>query len=412
MTHEEYLKQRDKLMYAAEKALEKEDSKGAEKYIAEVKKLDAQYKKGSLDNAYGEPKTIRLPWMGDETFNAETGKVYSTSGELGNSIFLQGSHGMENYARQNSPDNINFGEGNEIFGEMIRGIVTGKWKNTELKNAVTTTSSGVLIPTVMSGRIIDMARNISLFTNAGVPIMPMETNNVTISRVKKDPEFSFKKEGEEGKEVNFELDGVELKSKTCYGYAYVSIEAINSSKNLGDIITKVFASAIAVTTDKGMMYGQQAEEALAEYAPSGIMNDTDISSVTSGGSASYDDIIKGIGEIAKNNGMPSVWAVNAVTEQALNLLKTTEGQYLMPPKALENMKKIVSNQLAYDSSKGSDALVFDPAAMIIGIQNNVQIKVIEDEKCLKNGLVGFQIYTMQDCKTVRPKHICKITGIK
>ena len=64
-----------------------------------------------------------------------------------------------------------------------------------MKNAVTTTTSGVLIPNILSSQIIDLARNISLFTSANVPIIPMETDNMKISRVKSDPIFKFKKKG-------------------------------------------------------------------------------------------------------------------------------------------------------------------------------------------------------------------------
>ena len=249
---------------------------------------------------------------------------------------------------------------------------------------------------------------------AGVPVVPMKSNNVTISRVKKDPIFTFKAEGAEAEESTFELDGVQLNSKTCYGYAYVTIEAINSSQNLDAILKQVFAAAIANSVDIAMLYGQQAAdgESYEDFAPYGIMNDKDILAVPASSTVSYDDVIKGAGAIRKNNGTPTAWAINAVTEEALELLKTTDGQYLQQPKSLDGLKKIVSNQLSNDESKGSDILVFDPKAMLIGIQNNIRIKIIEDEKCLKNGLVGFQIYTMQDCKVVRPKSICKITGVK
>ncbi|MCI5529411.1 MAG: phage major capsid protein, partial [Blautia sp.] len=102
----------------------------------------------------------------------------------------------------------------------------------------------------------------------------------------------------------------------------------------------------------------------------------------------------------------------AATDEALEMLKDSTGQYLEPPMSLNGMQKIVSNQLAYDEEKGSDALVFDPTAMVIGLQNNLVIKVIEDGECLKKGLVGFQIYSMLDCKAVRPKAICRVVGLK
>ena len=311
-------------------------------------------------------------------------------------------------------------EDKEIFGhegalgELIRGVVTGKWKNKAMKNAVTTTTSGVLIPNILSSQIIDLARNISLFTSANVPIIPMETDNMKISRVKSDPIFKFKKEGEAATESNIELDDVNLKAKTCYGYAYVTLESIKSSKNLEDVIRNTFAQSIAQGIDKAFLYGQYDETSSTydDFAPVGILNDEDINSIIATANSGYDDIIKAIGTVKKANGNPTAFGYNSETEELLSLLKTTEGLYLEAPKYVQNLNHIVSNQLAYDSSNGSDALVFDPKALLIGIQENIQIKIIEDEKCLKNGLVGFQIFTMQDCSTVYPKHICKITGIK
>lgn len=299
------------------------------------------------------------------------------------------------------------------LGNVIKGMVTGKWENDDLKNAVTTTATGVLIPEVLSAQIIDLARDISLFTSAGVPTVPMESNNMTISRVKTDPTFKFKEEGKEATESNFELDSIKLEAKTIYGYAYITLEAIKSSANLDGIVRQVFAQAMANTIDKAFIYGQKnLEETFDTFAPGGIMNDSSINIVTAIEGGGYDDFIKAIGKVRKANGNPTVYGINSETEELLSLLKTSDGQYLDKPKAMQELTQIVSNQLSYDTSKGSDALVFDPRALLVGIQNNLQIKIIEDTECLKKGLVGFQIYSMLDCKAVQPKHICKITGIK
>lgn len=300
------------------------------------------------------------------------------------------------------------------LGEVIKGIVTGKWNNIELKNAVTTTSSGVLIPEVLSANIIDLSRDMSLFTSAGVRVVPMDTNNMTISRVTTDPKFSFKAEGELATESSFELDSVELNAKTAYGYAYVTLESIKSSQNLDAIIRQVFAQAMANTIDKGYLYGQEKADnsGFETFAPSGIMNDSNINSVVATAGGGYDDFIKAIGKVRQANGNPTAYGINAETEELLSLLKTSDKQYLTAPTSVTDLQRIVSNQLNYDATAGSDALVFDPMAMLIGIQNNIQIKIIEDTECLKKGLVGFQIYSMLDCKAITPKHICKITGIK
>ena len=62
---------------------------------------------------------------------------------------------------------------------------------------------------------------------------------------------------------------------------------------------------------------------------------------------------------------------------------------------------------------GSDAIVFDPNAMLIGMQNNIVIRMFQDtDYCIKNGMVGFQIFAMLDSAAVRPTHIAKIVGLK
>lgn len=295
------------------------------------------------------------------------------------------------------------------IGKYVRGVVTGNWENADAeRRAVETSATGSIIPAVCSAQILDYARNASLFASADVPVYNMESNNLTIARLVNDPEFSFKAEGVKGNEASINLDSVKLEAKTCYGYCYVSLEAIESAKNLTDIILQSFGQAMATAIDKGMLYGQDS----ATFAPEGIMNDKNINIIPAT-NRDYDDYIKAIGAVRKANGTPTVLGMNANTEEIISLLVDQNGQPLNPPKAYDEITKVVSNQLICDESTGSDALVFDPKAMAIGIQNNIRFKMITNsDECIKNGLVGFQIYSMLDCKAVRPTHISKITGIK
>ena len=300
------------------------------------------------------------------------------------------------------------------LGKYVRGAVTGDWTDAvEERSAFTTSTTGVIIPKVLSAQVIDKARNISLFTAAGVPVIPMETNNVTIARVAEDPEFGFKEELAEAEESSFSLEPVELKAKTAYGYAYCSLETIHSAKNLTDILYQVFSQAFADMCDRGMLYGQlTALQTAADYAPAGIMNDTDVHEIEATNNG-YVDFIKAIGAIRRANGTPSVVGMNAATEEFISLLTDANGQILEEPKAFAALTKVISNQLAEDAENGSDALVFDPKAMIIGFQNRMVFRMFQDtDYCIKHGAVGFQIYAMLDCAAAQPKHIAKITGIK
>lgn len=468
MTREEYLSKRENLMNQAEKMVNEGNIEGFEVKKSEVEALDEQYKAEknnrfvnmtfknraeyeamrsvltdleeieALDNAfetYARNKTneealkdrmmgldlaSRSVDLGNDYIEGEKiffngmNTNYSEGEKEMNSVFLNKGELLQNRYTGKLSESEQVLNQQGALGDVVRGMVTGKWSSMELKNVVTTTATGTLIPEVLSSKIIDMARKVSLFTQAGVPVVPMETNNMKISRVKTDPSFAFKAEGEAAAESSFELDDVTLNAKTCYGYAYVTLEAIKSSQNLDAILYKVFAEAMAQAIDNGMLYGQynSTTSKYETFAPSGIMNDSAINSLTATAGAGYDDIIKAIGKVRGANGVPSVFGMNSNTEELFSLLKTTDGQYLAAPKAVADMQSIVSNQLSHNDSTGDDALVFDPQSMIIGMQNNIQIKIIEDGECLKKGLVGFQIYSMVDCQATQPKHICKVTGIK
>lgn len=302
------------------------------------------------------------------------------------------------------------------LGKYIKGIVTGDWTNAEAeKRAMMTTATGTVIPQVLSARIIDQARSVSVFTDSGVPVLPMTSNNLTLARVKNDPVFKFKEEGAEAAESSFELEPVTLKAKTCYGYAYVSLEAINSSSNLTQIITNTFASAIANSIDKAMLYGQDNAQGNAKetFAPSGILNDQNINTIASANNEpAYHSLLKARAEVKKNNGNPTNYIINADTEMYLDIYTDSVGAYQGRPVTLGGMVSKVSNQMKYDAAAGSDALVFDKEALAIGIQKNINIEMFTNsDECIKKGLVGFRIYSMLDCVVTQPKHITKITGI-
>lgn len=330
-----------------------------------------------------------------------------------NSYSFRKAEPKTEYLKRNESFNSRFNVSNKNLdlGKYVRGLVTGNWSGAEEeRNAFSTSAMGTIIPQEISGKIIDYARELSLFTQSGVPVYPMTTKKMTIARVENDPEFAFKTEGEKGQEVSFNLESVDLESKTAYGYAYVPIETIESASNLKETLYTVFAQAIANCIDKGFLYGQENNP---DSAPSGIMNDSKIN-VINATNQRYDDFIKGIGAVRRNNGLPTVMAVNSASEELLSLFCDDNNVYREPPETIKALKKVVSNQLKNDETTGeNDALIFDPNAMVIGLQKDIIVRMITDsDKCIENGLVGFQIYAMLDCKATQPKHIARIKGFK
>lgn len=300
------------------------------------------------------------------------------------------------------------------IGKMIKGMVTGDWTNADLeKRAMSTTATGSLIPKELAAQVIDLARNKSIFASSGVPIVPMSTNNLVVTRLASDPVFKFKEENKPAEESSMSFDSVTLQSKTILGYAYVSLEAIRSSINLGSVIMEAFSNAIANGIDAAMLYGQSNGSGNDAFAPGGIMNDTGILTIANDSNGTlYDTLIKARGKITGKNYMPNVLAINSNTEESIALLKDSQGRYLEAPEVLKDLNKVVSNQLNYDETDGSDAIMFDNTSCLIGIQDNITLKMVEStDQCIKNGQVLFGIYAMVDCKVIKPNAICKITGM-
>ena len=422
MNYNEYKSQFDKLNNELKALIDADASDQA--YNAKVKEindLNAKWDRISQRKAdYAvlddNRKSIRLEDYAVETSNnavvlermdMRTGATsYGNDGIAEDPRFLNKTDSMVSRVLADHPDQRDLVSKPGALGNTIRGIVTGRWDDNTLKDAITTTTGGVLIPSVLSAGIIDLMRNECLFTAAGVPVVQMEHGNLTIARVAQDPVMSFKAEGEEGVEGSMAFDSVNLKAKTAYGYAYLTLEAVRSAENLDSIVKNSFAQALARVIDKAMLYGQKADGAdtFDDFAPAGIWNDTNVLSYTKDTDDTiYDALIKARAKIMKKNGTPSALAINTTADELMLLQKDSTLNYLPIPAALSNLDKVVSNQL-----NDGDALVFDPNALLIGMQSNINIEQWHDEKSLKRGLVCFRISAMLDACVIRPDSICKV----
>lgn len=297
------------------------------------------------------------------------------------------------------------------LGKFLKGVVTGDWTDAEEeKRAVTTSTTGTLIPEVLAADVIDKVRNKSLFAD-NVPVINFKEGNKFV-KLKDDPDLKFKAEGAAAAESSFTLESVNLDPKTLYGWAYVTIESIEKGINVEDVLKKAFVGALAKGIDNAYINGQaDGAGGFDDFAPAGVLNNADINSLSASASP-YDDVIKAISKIKQKNGMPKIWGMNAKTEEVYNLLKDSNGDYMKAPEIINELNKKISNNLPYDETAGSDSLIYDPLALMIGIQDGMKFEVFRGtDEGIKKGMIGFRIYAMVDLKVLRPDFITKITGI-
>lgn len=287
------------------------------------------------------------------------------------------------------------------IGKYIKGMVTGDWKNAsderEAFTALSTTTGTTLIPTSLSAQIIDLARN--RMALSGIPIIPMESNNLTIAKIVSDPVFGFKEELEVAEESEMSFAPITLKSKTIYGLMKISLELLNSASNIEQIVTQAMAESVAQAIDKAGLYGKGDKEPLGIIRVEGINK---IESVEAVETSKYIPFVRGIGSITKANGEPNTISYNSDIDTELNLLTDTTGQPLNAPEVVKKLDKKLSNNI-----KDKQALIFDKNSIVMGLQNRI---AIDTSKSLgfKDGSVYLRIYAMLDFAVLKPKNITVI----
>ncbi|MGV3027077.1 phage major capsid protein [Clostridium thermobutyricum] len=300
------------------------------------------------------------------------------------------------------------------IGKYIRGMLTGDWNGAteEMKEyrSLNTTTGATIIPSTLSANIIDLAR--PKMALGEIPIIPMDTNNITIAKIKEDPKFGFKAELQSVESSTMTFEPIELKSKMVYGLMQISLELLSSAQNIDGIIQEAISSAIAQAIDEKGLYGKGVQEDLGTEGkvniinePKGILTYDTINTIESDNinSSKYVSFIKGIGEITKANGTPNIITYNSNIDTEISLLTDSTGQPLNAPKKMEEMNYVISNNM-----QDNQALIYDNNAIAMGVQNRIMIEVSRD-KGFSDGSVWFRAYAMVDFAVLKPKHITKIT---
>lgn len=285
------------------------------------------------------------------------------------------------------------------FSDFIKGALFNQGEHKDFKNKVDGT---VIIPQEIVSDIVYSAAPKSVLLG-NCPILPMDAETVKIGRVNTNVQAKFKTPYELGHESNFELEGVELKAKTLYGWIEISEEDLQDVQNMEEILRTAFGNAAASSVDKAFLYNEFTPEMTdAEKAkfPKGIMDSTTILSIESEKPFDYTAIAKAKLEISKNDGFANVLAVTPDEKFLLETATDINGQYIAEPKFMEQFTQIESTNL-----KADDALVFDSNSILIGIRNEMNFKVIDN---LKNGSILLRLMMRCDVATTRTNHACKI----
>lgn len=303
-----------------------------------------------------------------------------------------------------------YSENNNLdLGKLIKGMSGLGWnganKEREYYRTMESGTNKVVIPQQLADRIIDYARsNSALFGK--VPVVAMPNNNLTIAVQTKDGEAKFVKEGDLIPSTDIAFKPVTLEGKTLALFVPISEQLLRSASNLTNQITTSCARAIALALDKALLYGDGVvieEEAITKSEIKGITKYDAINKVSCN-TVDYDLIIKGAQPIKKANLIPTDVCLNSDLSSQLEMLKTTDGQYVIPPKAIENYNITQSNNV-----NDKEAVVFDRNSLLLGIQQGMTIEWGTSGDMFQRIQQGLRIIIRADLGVTNEKGVTLVT---
>lgn len=217
------------------------------------------------------------------------------------------------------------------IGDLVYSYVTGKYRNDEVKRALATNTSGIIVPTELFVNFIDLLRDQSFL--GGCTVYGMQSKSLVIPRVVGDIMPTFKLENDLAVESEPVFDGITLTGKPLYAMTSISLELIEGSGiDVGGAINQIMMGAMMQAVQSFMLHGGDVNG----YA--GILNDPDINKVTASTSTiDYQSIGAGIREVKNNHGNPDALIINSNDAMNLQLLTDTMGQFIEPPTFMENI---------------------------------------------------------------------------
>lgn len=299
-------------------------------------------------------------------------------------------------------------DSNLDLGKLIKGMSGLGWNGAnnerEYYRSMESGTNKVVIPQQLADRIIDYARTKSAVFGK-VPVMQMDSNNLTVAVQTKDAVASFVKEGELIPTSDVAFEGVTLEGKTLALFIPISEQLLDSASNLSEQLVYSCAQAIAQALDKAMIYGKGVVPETS-YEIKGVSLYDTINNVTCT-AKDYDLIIKGAKEIKKANLNPTNVCLSSDLAGELQTLKANDGQYIMPPASISEYEIVESNNM-----KDDETLVFDKESLLLGLHKGITIEWGTSGDMFQRIQKGLRIYLRADLGVIRPKGISlvKISG--
>lgn len=309
-------------------------------------------------------------------------------GEARDAAFgLKPEERMTTWAQAKQPEKHNLTLG-QYLGAMVRGAKTEAEKRALAEG--TDSAGGYTVPTTLSARLIDLLRANSVAIAAGARTVPLGSDNNNIAKLASDPVPAWRDENDVVNESDPTFTNVPLVPKSLAVLTRVSRELFQDTLNLDTELPRILATALAKELDRVALIGSGTAP-----EPKGVANMAGI------GTTAHDAALTNYapfltartGILSANAGPVSAIIMHPRDEGALSALTATDGQPLMAPKQVEEIRMLTTTAIPTDGGAGSnESTIFlgNFAHLMIGIRSEIRVEILKERYAdqLQYGLIA------------------------
>jgi len=305
------------------------------------------------------------------------------------------------------------------FGRYLKGLATGNWDGAEHERALsegTATAGGHLVPTPLSARVIDLARNQTRVFQAGAITVPMTAQTLKLARLTGEGSPAWKAENATITAADMTFDSVTFTARTLVRLVTLSVELFeDADPSSEDVIARSFASQLALELDRVALRGSGTTP-----EPRGVLNTSGITTTTHGANGAnitnYDWFVDAAGAVLANNFDPNAHIVAPRTVTSLAKLKeATTNAYMAPPISLLPRlptKQIPINLTVGTSTDASEIYTGQWDQLMIGIRTSFSLQFLRERFLADNLQYAFLAYLRADVQLAQPAAFTVDTGVR
>jgi HK97 family phage major capsid protein len=308
------------------------------------------------------------------------------------------------------------------FDRYLRGIATGKWDGATHERALaeaTIGAGGALVPSPLSARVIDLARNATRVFQAGAVTVPMTAQTLALARLTGEGTPAWKSEGANITAADMTFDRVTFTARTLVRLVQLSVELFEDADPSSEgIIARSFAGQMAVELDRVALLGTGTAP-----EPRGVLNQSGVTLTAHGANGTtittttaYDWHLDAAGAVRAANFTPTAHIQAPRTSTSLSKLReATTSAYLAPPPNMLPMlvtKSIPVNITTGTSTDTSYVFTGQWDQLFVGIRTDFTLRFLGERYLADTLSYAFLAYLRADVQLAQPAAFVVDTGVR